>query len=142
RSRRDRSASSRSRVARRVRRGLVAVALAACITLAIARPGGAGPAVSSVPAGIGLHVRMEAVILSDDDGGNPAGVLTLAQLRTWIGVFNSSLRRSNAHVVIDFNPKHDLARVRNSTVNRLAHNSNGPAAQLASHYPGKMVVFF
>jgi len=120
-------------------------AVAACATFAFALLCAAqagSQAIPSVPASIEIHVRMEAVILSDDNGANPAGILNLAQLREWISVFNSSLRLSGAHIVIDFNSSTDLARVRDTVVNRLAHDSNGPAAKLASHYPGKMVVFF
>ena len=123
-----------------------AMAFAACAAFALAAPcsaqSGPGPVIPPVPAGIDIHVRMEAVMLSDDDGGNPPGVLSLAQLHEWIKILNSSLRLSGAHVVVDFKAPEDLARVRNSVVNRLAHDSNGPAARLASHYPGKMVVFF
>jgi hypothetical protein len=129
-----------------LKRCAVALAVAVCAAFALAAPSAAqaGPQriVPPVPANIDMHVRMEAVILSDDDGGNPPGVLNLAQLRVWIRVLNSSLRLSGAHLVVDFNARADLARVRNTTVNRLAHDSNGPAAQLASHYPGKLVVFF
>jgi hypothetical protein len=129
-----------------VKRRAIAFAVAACAAFALAVPGSAqgGPQqiVPPVPAGIEMHVRLEAVILSDDDGGNPAGVLNLAQLREWIRVLNASLRLSGAHIVVDFKAPADLARVRNTTVNRLAHDSNGPAAQLASHYPGRLVVFF
>jgi hypothetical protein len=129
-----------------VKRGAIAFAVAACAAFALAFPcaaqAGPQPTIQPVPAGVEIHVRLEAVILSDDDGGNPPGVLNLAQLREWIHVFNSSLRLSGAHIVIDFKAPADLARVRNTAVNRLAHDSNGPAAQLASHYPGKMVVFF
>jgi hypothetical protein len=129
-----------------LKRGAAAFALAACAALALAVPCsaqyGPQPVLQPVPAGIDIHVRMEAVMLSDNDGGNPPGVLNLAQLRTWIKVLNSSMRLSGAHIVVDFKAPGDLAHVRNTVVNRLAHDSNGSAAQLASHYPGKLVVFF
>jgi hypothetical protein len=120
----------------------IAFAVAAWFAFAVPCSALGSQRLPPVPAGIEMHVRMEAVILSDDDGGNPPGVLNLSQLREWIHVFNSSLRLSGAHIVIDFDARADLARVRNTVVNHLAHDSNGPAAQLASHYPGKMVVFF
>src|SRR6202166_4790685 len=127
-----------------VKRGAIAIAfaVAACAAFALAFPCAAQAGPQPGPAGVVIHRRLEAVILSDDDGGNPPGVLNLAQLREWINVFNSSLRLSGAHIVIDFKAPADVARVRNMVVNRLAPDSNGPAAQLASHYPGKMVVFF
>jgi hypothetical protein len=127
-------------------RGLVPFAVAAWagFNLAAACSAQAGPQLGSqpVPASAVMHVRMEAVILSDNDGGNTPGVLSLAQLRQWIRIWNSSLRLSGANIAIDFDASADLARVRNTTVNHLAHDSNGPAAKVASHYPGKIIVLF
>jgi len=97
---------------------------------------------ADVPDSLVIHVRMEAVILSDSDGSNPPGVLTLAQLRRWIDTANESLRVSHANVVIDFDPKKDLAHVRNTTINHLAHNNDRVASAHAAKYPNKMVVFF
>ena len=130
---------------RRVRpRALAAWVALACAALAFGAPGSAqyNPqfVVQPVPPDLEIRARAEAVILSDNDGGNPPGVITVPQLRAWIGMMNASLRNAGAHIVISFNPRTDLARVRNTTINRLSHDSNGPAAKLASHYPGKMVV--
>lgn len=120
-----------------------AFALVLCAAFAATRSGSA-PAdpqfvVQPVP-GIDIHVRAEAVILADNNGSNPPGVITIAQLREWIKIMNSSLRLSGAHIVVNFNPRTDLAHVRDTKLNRLSHDSNGRAAKLAAHYPGKMVV--
>ncbi len=97
---------------------------------------------ADAPGSLMIHVRMEAVLLSDNDGSNPKGVLSVAQLEQWVDNANESLRVSNANIVIDFDPKKDLARVRNSTINRLDHNSDPVASAHAAKYPNKMVVFF
>ena len=94
------------------------------------------------PGSMMIHVRMEAVILSDNDGSNPSGVLSEAQLEQWIDNANQSLSVSNANVVIDFDPKKDLVRVRNTTINHLNHNHDRIASERAAKYPNKMVVFF
>jgi hypothetical protein len=97
---------------------------------------------ADAPDSLMIHVRMQAVILSDNDGGNPKGVLSVAQLEQWIDNANESLRVSHANIVIDFDAKKDLARVRNSTINHLDHNSDRVASAHAAKYPNKMVVFF
>jgi hypothetical protein len=90
-----------------------------------------------------IHVRMQAVILSDDDGKNPgAATLSVEQLRQWIHKANESYRASNARMVIDFDPAKDLAHLRDSCLNHLNHNQNENASEVAARYPGKMVVFF
>jgi hypothetical protein len=89
-----------------------------------------------------LHVRMQAVVLSDDDGSNPGGVLSREQLRQWIDQDNKSYRASHANMSIEFDPAKDLAQVKDSCLNRLDHDQNERAAALAAQYPGKMVVLF
>lgn len=89
-----------------------------------------------------MHVRMEAVILSAGDGGNPDGVLSVAQLRQWIRNANESFRASHAHIVLDFDAANDLVHLRSSALNRLDHDNNGLASAQAARYPGKMVIFF
>ena len=93
-------------------------------------------------SGSTIHVRMEAIITANDDGSNPKGILSAAQLRTWIHSANLSFRVSNANIVLDFDPAKDLAHVRNTKINHLAHNNDAVASAQAAHYPGKMVVFF
>jgi len=78
---------------------------------------------ADAPDSLMIHVRMEAVLLSDDDGSNPKGVLSVAQLEQWIDNANESLRVSHANIVIDFDSKKDLARVRNSTIAKEASPS-------------------
>jgi hypothetical protein len=97
---------------------------------------------ADVPGSMMIHVRMEAVLLSDNDGSNPKGVLSLAQLEQWIDNANKSLSVSNANVVIDFDQKKDLARVRNTAINHLNHNHDRIASEHAAKYLNKMVVFF
>jgi len=116
-----------------------AVLLVSCLALARATPSAAQPPDVDLMT---IHVRMEAVILSDDNGANPTGVLTLKQLKQWIGNENESLRASSAHIVVDFDAAHDLARVKNSIINHLAHNNDRAASKQAAKYQGKMVVFF
>jgi hypothetical protein len=89
-----------------------------------------------------LHVRMEAVILSDDDGSNPPGVVDATQLHQWIHQANETYRQSNAGIELVFDKDKDLAHVKDSCLNRLNHNQNARAAALAAQYPGKMVVLF
>ena len=113
--------------------------LSASLLIAIASP---PAAVAGDVDTLTIHVRMEAVILSDADGGNPEGVLSVAQLRQWIRTANGSFRASHAHIVLDFDAAKDLARVRNSAINHLDHNKNAIASAEAAKYPGKMVVFF
>jgi hypothetical protein len=91
---------------------------------------------------VAMHVRMQAVVLSDDDGSNPGGVLSVEQLRQWIDQANRSYRASHANVSLEFDPARDLAHVNNSCLNRLDHDQNDRAAALAAQYPGKMVVLF
>jgi hypothetical protein len=94
------------------------------------------------PGSLTIHVRMEAVILSDNDGSNPSGIISGAQLEQWIDNANQSFSVSHANIVIDFDAKKDLAHVRNSTINHLNHNHDSIAAAQAAEYPNKMVVFF
>ena len=89
-----------------------------------------------------LHVRMQAVILSDNDGSNPAGILSLNQLKQWIHQANQTYRGSDARLLLDFDAEKDLAHLKDSCLNRLNHNQNGRASAAAAQYPGKMVVFF
>src|ERR1700686_1457290 len=96
---------------------------------------------ADAPDSLMIHVRMEAVLLSDDDGSNPKGVLSVAQPEQWIDNANESLRVSHANIVIDFDSKKDLARVRNSTINRLDHNMERAASAPAAKYPNTLVVF-
>lgn len=94
------------------------------------------------PGRIVIHVRMEAVMVSDDDGSNPGGIATVAQLKYWVDQANDTYKASNAHLQLDFDPDKDIAHLKDSCLNRLNHNQNGHAAQAAAQYPGKMVVFF
>ena len=90
-----------------------------------------------------IHLRMQAVILSDDDGKNPgAETLSIKQLRHWIQKANDSYRLSYAKMIIDFDATKDLARLKDSCLNHLDHNQNEHASEVAAQYPGKMVVFF
>jgi hypothetical protein len=91
---------------------------------------------------VAMRVRMEAVVLSDDDGSNPDGVLSVEQLRQWIAQANRSYRASHANVSLEFDPAKDLAHVKSSCLNRLDHDRNERAAALAAQYPGKLVVLF
>lgn len=116
-----------------------ALLLGVSLPFAVARsPAAVAGDVNTLP----IHVRMEAVILSDRDGGNPEGILSVGQLRQWIRTANQSFRVSHAHIVLDFDAARDLARVRNSALNRLDHDKNALASAQAAKYPGKMVVFF
>ncbi len=121
------------------RSAALALFLGANLLIGVVRPAGAlaGP-LDTQP----IHVRMEAVILSEGDGGNPAGVLSAGQLRQWIHTANHSYAVSDAYIVLDFDAAHDLARVRSSALNRLNHDHNALASAQAAKYPGKMVVFF
>jgi hypothetical protein len=89
-----------------------------------------------------IHVRMQAVILSDNDGSNPAGILTVAQLKQWIHKANETYRASDANLMLDFDADKDIADRKDSCLNRLNHNQNEHASAVAAEYPGKMVVFF
>jgi hypothetical protein len=63
-----------------------------------------------------LHVRMEAVILSDDDGSNPPGVVNATQLHQWIHQANETYRQSNAGIELVFDKDKDLAHVKDGGV--------------------------
>jgi len=89
-----------------------------------------------------IHVRMEAVMLSDDDGSNPSGIASVAQLQYWVKQANDTYNGSDARLHLDFDPEKDIAHLEDSCLNRLNHNQNAHAAQAAAQYPGKMVVFF
>jgi hypothetical protein len=107
------------------------------------RPAGATGQVARKPLRAhAIHVRMQAVVLSDNDGSNPGGALSVEQLRQWIDQANKTYRASHANLAIDFDPARDLAHVRDSCLNRLDHDQNDRAAALAAQYPGKMVVLF
>ena len=116
--------------------------LAIVLTLFMGAALGSKPASSQSPGSITVHVEMQAVILSDNDGSNPPGVLTTAQLQQWVDKANQAYAASNAGWVIDFYPQLDIAYVKNSCLNRLNHNQNQAASALAAMYPGRMVVFF
>ena len=116
--------------------------LAIVLTLFMGAALGSKPASSQSPGSITVHVEMQAVILSDNDGSNPPGVLTTAQLQQWVDKANQAYAASNAGWVIDFYPQLDIAYVKNSCLNRLNHNQNQAASALAAIYPGRMVVFF
>jgi len=95
------------------------------------------------PAGkLVIHVRMEAVMVSDDDGSNPGGIASVEQLKYWVHQANQTYKGSNARLMLDFDPDKDIAHLKDSCLNRLNHNQNGRAAAAAAQYPGKMVVFF
>ena len=94
------------------------------------------------PGRLVIHVRMEAVIISDDDGSNPGGIVSIEQLKQWVRQANQSYRASHARLLLDFDPDQDLTHLKDSCLNRLNHNQNERAAAAAAQYPGKMVVFF
>jgi hypothetical protein len=94
------------------------------------------------PATLVIHVRMEAVMVSDNDGSNPGGIATVEQLKQWVHQANETYRASNARLMLDFDPDTDIAHLKDSCLNRLNHNQNGRAAAAAAQYPGKIVVFF
>ena len=89
-----------------------------------------------------IHVRMQAVILSDNDGSNPGGILSVDQLKQWIHQANETYRASGAKLLLDFDAEKDLVHLKDSCLNRLNHNQNKHASAVAAQYPGKMVVFF
>jgi hypothetical protein len=92
--------------------------------------------------GIPMHVRLQAVVLADDDGTNPGGVVSAEQLQQYVQYENQAYRASHANLLIEFDPAKDLAHVKDSCLNRLDHDQNGRAAALAAQYPGKMAVLF
>lgn len=94
------------------------------------------------PGKLIIHVRMEAVIVSDDDGSNPPGIASVAQLQFWVNQANQTYDASEARLHLEFDPGQDIAHLRDSCLNRLNHNQNQRAAAAAAQYPGKMVVFF
>jgi hypothetical protein len=88
------------------------------------------------PGTLVIHVRMEAVMVSDNDGSNPGGIASVEQLKQWVHQANETYRTSNARLMLDFDPDTDIAHLKDSCLNRLNHNQNGRAAAAAAQYPG------
>jgi len=89
-----------------------------------------------------LYLPMQAVILSDNDGSNASGILSVDQLERWVMQANETYRASEAKLFLDFNKEKDIAHLKDSCLNRLNHDRNPHASAVAAQYPGKMVVFF
>jgi len=92
-----------------------------------------------------IRIRIQAVVTSDDDGGNPATIKP-CQIQRWVAEANLSLQYSKSGIVLDFDPQKDLSYLKNTALNNLNNGGSSDAENqanaLGGNYPGKILVIF
>lgn len=92
-----------------------------------------------------LSVRVQAILVSDDDGARQARC-NPEHMTQWIKFANNAFRSANIRFV--FRPKVDWVELRNTTINNMTGAGDGNwreardlANQIAAEYPDRLVVF-
>jgi hypothetical protein len=103
-----------------------------------AAPDAASPAVT--------HLRVHAVLVSDDDGGRPVAITT-DQIATWVD--RTSTIFGDAGLAFDFDPAADVSSAQSTLLNGMMGNGDAmwTAEQaagnaIAAAHPGEVVVIF
>jgi hypothetical protein len=120
---------------------LVGLAVLCCLTI-----GASQLQFSAASASEAITLRVQAIRLTDDDGGRPADT-TAAEFSQWVDFANVSF--ASAGIAFAYDPAADFAEVRNTFLNNLADpNDTFPdwraqgalGNEIAARYPGKVLV--